>query len=483
MEAWMSVRWNLSAGLAVLAALSLIGARAQWLSRDPSSLAEVRISSKPGLAVPNGFMGLSHEWGNTMSMFGYSTTGANLAYRQLLTNLTAYGSDPIELRIGGNSTDTTGKPSGDRMKPYAELSTALHSRFILGVNLGAGDLALTQNQVEFYLNQMPKGAIEAIEIGNEPDHYPKRKMRPEPYGIGEYLQDFDTWKHGVLPLLPKGTFLAGPSWSALEMIPNSGIFLSREAGSVSVLSLHYYAGSPYSNPPPDYLLKPRAATSGPAVFAPAVAAAHDHHIPIRITELNSFFGVGVHGSSDAFSAALWSIDTMFEYVNAGVDGVNWEADGGNFCSPFIFTRTTSGQRNTFTLKTATPLYYGLLFFQAATGKGARLLPVEVDTRANLKAWATVDEAGQTRLAIINKDEAAQGNVHLQMPGYRQATILRLVAPSFTSLSGVTFGGRTLDGSADGRLVGAETIETVHATGGRFEIPMPVTSAAILTFSK
>ena len=82
----------------------------------------------------------------------------------------------------------------------------------------------------------------------------------------------------------------------------------------------------------------------------------------------------MHGLSDGFSAALWSIDTMFEYVNAGVDGVNWEADGGNFCSPFLFTRTTSGEMNTFTLKTATPLYYGLLFFQAATGKARDCYP-------------------------------------------------------------------------------------------------------------
>jgi hypothetical protein len=101
----------------------------------------------------------------------------------------------------------------------------------------------------------------------------------------------------------------------------------------------------------------------------------------------------------------------------------------------------------------------------------------------LKAWATLDEAGQTRLAIINKDETAQGNVRVEMPGYRQATVLRLIAPSFTSLNGVTFGGRTLDGSPDGKLLGTDASETFRATGGRFEIPMPITSAALVTFSK
>ena len=121
----MSLYSNLSVVLVALATLSPVGTPAQSPSGDASSLAEVRIFSQPDRAVPRGFMGLSHEWGNTMSMFGYSTTGANLVYRQLVTNLRAYGSDPIELRIGGNSTDTTGRPSGDRVKPYAELANAL----------------------------------------------------------------------------------------------------------------------------------------------------------------------------------------------------------------------------------------------------------------------------------------------------------------------------------------------------------------------
>jgi hypothetical protein len=416
-------------------------------------------------------------------MIGYSKTGANLVYRQLLTNLTAYGNDPIELRIGGNSTDNTGRPSGDRMKPYVELANALHARFILGVNFGSNDLSLTENQVKFYSKEMPNGSIEAFEIGNEPDAYPNRKMRPGVYGLDDYLKDFDVWRQGILPLLPKGTLLAGPSWSGIQIVPSARAFLAREDASLGVLSLHFYAGSPYSNPPPDYLLRPHTATFGPALFATAVAAAHERHIPFRITELNSYYGAGVHGQSDAFSAALWSIDTMFEYVKAGVDGVNWEAEGGNFCSPFIFNRSTVDGMNTFTLKTATPLYFGLLFFQAATGRAAKLLPVDVDTHANLKAWATVDEAGRTRLAIINKDLKAQGSVTFQMPGHRQATVARLLAPSYTSLTGVTLGGQSLDGSEDGKLLGAEKTETIRGNNGQFELSMPVTSAALVTFSK
>ena len=41
------------------------------------------------------------------------------------------------------------------------------------------------------VSEMPSGSIEAFELGNEPDHYPKRKMRPDPYGYPGYIQDWD----------------------------------------------------------------------------------------------------------------------------------------------------------------------------------------------------------------------------------------------------------------------------------------------------
>jgi Glycosyl hydrolase family 79 C-terminal beta domain len=472
--------------LVILGAISLNAEPARQLSRDGDFLAVVRIHSEQGVSVPSNFMGLSHEWANSMAILGYSKTGTNLIYQQLLKNLSSFGSEPIELRIGGNSTDNNGKPSGDRMKAFAELASALHTPFILGINLGLNNLDISQSQVQFYLSEMPKGSIEAFELGNEPDHYSKRKMRPDPYAVADYLQDYDKWKTALLPMFPKGVLLAAPSWSATDLISNSSnitSFLDREAESVGVVSLHLYAGSPYANPPADYLLKPRSSAFGAQLFAPTIAAAHSKRIPFRITELNSYYGVGVHGQSDSFVAALWAIDSMFEYVKAGIDGVNWEADGINFCSPFVFTRTGSGQSYTFSVKTLTPLYYGLYFFQAATGNKSKLLAADVNTRANVKVWATTDSGGKVRVAILNKDESATGKVVVQMDGYREATVGRLLAPSYTSLNGVTFSGQTLDGTTDGMFVGTQKTETIKANEGQFEIEMPVTSAVLLTFRK
>jgi hypothetical protein len=124
-----------------------------------------------------------------------------------------------------------------------------------------------------------------------------------------------------------------------------------------------------------------------------------------------------------------------------------------------------------------------LFFQAATGNGARVLPVNVTTHANLKAWATVDASSIPRLVIVNKDESSSGIVDVAVSGYSRASVLRLSAPSYKSTKGITFAGQTLDGSADGMLRGEKRVETIVASGGVFRIPMSIVGAALVVFEK
>jgi len=173
---------------------------------------------------------------------------------------------------------------------------------------------------------------------------------------------------------------------------------------------------------------------------------------------------------------------MFEYANVGVDGVNWETSSGNYDHPFFFETATTGGVTSYTLTSVSPLYYGMLLFQQATANQSRLLPVTVQTTANLKCWPTVDSNGTNRLTILNKDELQSGIVMVTMPGYSVATITRLTAPSYTSTTGVTLGGQTFDTSVDGTIQGTPSTETVEGNNGVFAIQMPVTSAALVVFS-
>jgi hypothetical protein len=174
---------------------------------------------------------------------------------------------------------------------------------------------------------------------------------------------------------------------------------------------------------------------------------------------------------------------MFEYANVGVDGVNWHSGNGGPYGLFYFKIRASGNTNTYSLSSVRPLYYGLLFFQGATGNGAHLLATTLDTKANVKAWATVDASGTPRVAVINKDEKSTGTVNVSLSGYSHAQVYRLTAPSYKSTSGLAFAGQTFDGSTNGVIQGTEEIESVDVAGGVFSIPMPITSAALIVFTK
>jgi hypothetical protein len=101
--------------------------------------------------------------------------------------------------------------------------------------------------------------------------------------------------------------------------------------------------------------------------------------------------------------------------------------------------------------------------------------------ANLKAWATIDSNGTIRIALINKDESAEGTVAISLAGFGAGTITRLTAPSYQATTGITLGGQTFDGSTDGTAQGTAYGETVEASGGVYTVAIAPTSAALLTF--
>jgi len=448
-----------------------------------SLLGNLSIGSTPGVSISPTFMGFSHEWGDAQSMLGSNATGVNSIYRQLLTNLTAYGSGPINIRIGGSSSDLSGTPTSTTAAPFAQLFQATGSQFELGVNLGSNNVSLAVNQAKAYVSQMPAGSLDAIEIGNEPDLYVNKGYRSSDYTVQDYFSDFASWRASILAVEPSTTKFIGPAWAFTATLTNLPSFESAESGYLSASSQHFYATSSLDNPADDFLLTPAASTKGAAAVAAGVANAHASGNLFRMGELNSVSVEGIPGFSNSFSASLWSIDTMFQFASVGVDGVNWATPEGDPDSPFAFSTTTSAGKTTYSLTSVTPLYYGLLLFQEATGNGAKLLPVTLNTPANLTAWATVDASGTPRLVIINKDEEASGSVGISLPGYSQATYERLIAPSFTSISGVTLGGQTFDGSSNGKILGTATSTTVDGNNGFFEISLPTTSAVIVVFSK
>ena len=439
------------------------------------------IGSQPGLSIPGDFIGFSHEWGDAQGNLGWSAVGANAIYRQLLNNLANPGW-PFLIRIGGGSTDSSVEPVATTVTAFSELAGALPVKFSLGVNLGASNLQLARDQAAFFIAHMPSGSIRSIEIGNEPDMYSSNGLRASTYSAASYAADLNTWATGVLPLLPAATRLMAPSFASVWYLQQNLPLVEQQSSSVSIVSQHFYAlhQTATASLASDALLQPSVSTSHVAALAAAAATAHAYKQAFRIGELNSVDNGGVAGVSNNFSSALWSVDTMFEYANAGIDGVNWHGTSNcNYCAFSFGVQTLAGKR-LYTLQQVNPLYYGLLFFHQATANGAKLLPVALTSTPNIKVWATLDQAGVTHVAILNKDESFSGTVAVTLPGHSQATVSRLVAPGYQAVAGVSIGGQTFDGSIDGTLIGSPLAEVASPTNGTYNIIVQPVSAVLLT---
>jgi hypothetical protein len=457
-----------------------------------ADLAEITVGSNPVRAIPPTFIGIDMEWERSSAMFGNPVTGVNTIYRNLLRNLSAYGSGPVIIRIGGDSTDS--RRSVSNVAPFADVAKAVGSRFILGVNLGAGHVQLAIDQTKAYVSQMPPNSLEAIEIGNEPDAYDKRGLRPAPYTFAQYLKEYDRWREQIFPLLPPGTRLLGPAWAWSKSLANVRPFLDAEHSYLYGVSQHTYLVSGTTCDhifPPDTLLQPNLSTAGPSQVAAAVSLTHSYKLQFILDELNSVSSCGgIDGISNIFASALWAIDTLFEYATVGVDQVLWFNENSDFDSAFEFGYGKNGENGNFSsppvspirLRKVKPLYYGMLLFQEATGHNAHLVPVSLKTHENVKAFATVDSAGALRLVVINKSSKS-GTIHLALSGDKSASVTRLLAPSLGSKDGVTIGGQTFDGSSDGKLLGTQRLEVLKPVNGLYQFSSAAGSAMLISFSR
>ena len=146
---------------------------------------------------------------------------------------------------------------------------------------------------------------------------------------------------------------------------------------------------------------------------------------VRVDEMNSVTGGGVSGVSDTFASALWALDTLFEFDQAGVSGVNVHTIPGTRYA--LFDPVAGGGW------LVRPEYYGLLAFAQMAPAGSTLLRV-TPMAGSVKVWAT-RSTGRTRITVIN-----EGTVRRRLlieggatagPGF---TVERLRAPTNTEAS-------------------------------------------------
>jgi hypothetical protein len=371
-----------------------------------------------GPAVAPATLGLSIEWDSVEAYTG-GPGRRRAALARLLAGLGRAAGSPLALRIGGDSADQAWWNPARRPRPptvlqdvtartlgdVAWLARALHAPVTLGLNLALGDAGNALALARAARRRLPAGALEGLEIGNEPDLYTHPRTFRVPGHVHRRLRkstryDAARWAHettrylavlrrglGPRPRLVVAGF-AGPTWwPMLDRALRDGL---RRADA---LSGHLYAlpSCTARTPTMTWLLSPSASRDRAAALAPLSVIARRHGLGLRVTELNSAACGGRAGLSERFGAALWLTDTLFALQNLGARQIDVHTWLHARYAPFVVHGDHAVAR---------PEFLGMLAFARATPPGSHLTSAAITHPGGLRAWATVDRDGIERLALI-----------------------------------------------------------------------------------
>jgi hypothetical protein len=338
------------------------------------------------------------------------------------------------------------------IKRVAAFVKAANWKVIYGIGLLSSTPSAAASEAAVAAKEFGSSLL-GFEIGNEPNNY-ALPMYGEPqipgYTWADYISTAPVYSDGVL--LPSWPAYANAIRAAVPNAPLAGaatgaswtipLAESGEADKLSLLTLHYYATWPAESPTMTTLLTPDPYVPESLAQTNAAAAAANITGGVRYSECNSVSGE-VPGLSDAFGAALWTIDFLFVNAFNQSNGVAFTSGGsgaGNY-TPLVDDLTN--------VTGIGPDFYGLYAYKLIS-KGGKLMTTDVAPGyATFSAYAIEQPDGSTDFVLNNKNPYSSVTVAVKPEtSFSEAYSLLLTAPSLTSTSGFTLGGSpiNIDGS-------------------------------------
>src|SRR6185436_13934441 len=210
-----------------------------------------------GRVVTRHFVGFSYEFPTVQhDTIGNTFTGINEPLARLYDHVGETGIGAPHMRLGGGAADAsrwdpdnTQRPPGIEynITPYfleqiATFQKRTRSPLTIGLNMAAGQPKLTLDMARAARQIIGARNIDAFEVGNEPDVYPRRPYgeghtaRPKSWQFRDYLRELPRF---VDPVRKLGVRISAPNAATWE--PEIKPFLRRERRRVGLLSYHHYA--------------------------------------------------------------------------------------------------------------------------------------------------------------------------------------------------------------------------------------------------
>ncbi|HLV97563.1 MAG TPA: glycosyl hydrolase family 79 C-terminal domain-containing protein [Ktedonobacterales bacterium] len=427
------------------------------------------ITSAIARSLPTGFMGLSIELDELCNVVQLDAQNST-TYEQLYHNL-GIGT----LRIGGNTADFSqwepdGQASCDPNGPiitkalvdtFFAFVARIHWRVVWGLNLLAGEPGMAASEAA-YVAASGGDNLMGFTIGNEPDLYVKNGYRPTSWTSADFYAEWSEERDAILALVPSAEFIGPEVCCGTSLLPT---FAQAERTDPALIGLsHHYYLSTTAPPIIDSLLDPAVMQQFATSAANWISLAKTAHVPLDITESNSFSNGGKPGVSNTLAAVLWLSDYLLEAASLGVG----QADLHN------------GPGNTYDViddnGAPTVLYYALLLVHTMINH-ARLLISSLQTKLNLTAYASADSSGAMRVVLINKEKAVNASIKMNIgQPYQSATSFQLTGPGLAATTQVTLGTRTV--STQGTWTPSQTPLTVQ--GQTVTMTIPASSAVCIT---
>jgi hypothetical protein len=478
-------RRGLRTSTAAIAAVGLLAAAApSWAQGN-----QVQVTGTTQQAIPAGFLGLSIS---TTEMGNYASAPA---FPRMLRAIHPYGG-PFSLRIGGQTADRTVWAGAQRliapkfripgaylvgpawMHQLGDLAAGTDSHVILDVST-ADHSPRADRALASAARRTLGSRLTGLAIGNEPDLYGIGLVGDDRhpgawayrYDPRSYARQFADLAPGVqaaapgVPLLGPETAYPSPRWSQTLLDAHL---------PVGELTVHTY---------------PMLSCLKPGSFRyPTVAGflsdstlnfwtrkderleeiAHEHQLPLRITELGSAACRGIPGVTNSEATGLWVVNQLFSLAADGIIGVNVHVRAASISS--ALQAPAGGPLR------PKPLFYGMALFARAVGLHARLLSETHTPFHRLHVW-TVASALGLRTVAVNTSSRAQ-KLSLLAPAHGSASTQSLTASTPRS-SQVTLAGQTL--GSDGTWQGRPLTSRVSERDGTWTITVPADSAQIVSW--